>query len=276
VGADIENMVNEAAILAGRLGKKVIENADFQESVERVILGPERKSRVISKEEQRITAYHEAGHAVVGHLLPNSDPVRKVTIMPRGLSGGSTLFLPEDDFAYVTRSRLKDQIVMALGGRAAEEIVFDEITTGALGDLERVSKLARDMVTRFGMSDKLGPMMFGQKEELVFLGREIGEQRDYSEAVAEQIDDEVRAIISQAYDQARQLIREHRDKLDRVAQRLLEIETIDGDEFIALMNQESHITQEMPAPSSTQTAANDGHRSLDDTQSNFGTNPSPA
>jgi cell division protease FtsH len=276
VGADIENMVNEAAILAGRLGKKVIENVDFQESVERVILGPERKSRVISKEEQRITAYHEAGHAVVGHLLPNSDPVRKVTIMPRGLSGGSTLFLPEDDFAYVTRSRLKDQIVMALGGRAAEEIVFDEITTGALGDLERVSKLARDMVTRFGMSDKLGPMMFGQKEELVFLGREIGEQRDYSEAVAEQIDDEVRAIISQAYDQARQLIREHRDKLDRVAQRLLEIETIDGDEFIALMNQESHITQEMPAPSSTQTAANDGHRSLDDTQSNFGTNPSPA
>src|SRR5690606_29481080 len=141
-------------------------------------------SRVMSKVEQRITAFHEAGHAVLSHLLPNSDPVRKVTIIPRGMSGGSTLFVPEEDVAYVSRSRMKDQIVIALGGRAAEEIVFNEVTTGASSDLERVTKLARAMVTRFGMSEKLGPMMYGQKEEMIFLGREISEQRDYSEAVA--------------------------------------------------------------------------------------------
>jgi cell division protease FtsH len=239
VGADIENMVNEAAILAARKNKKTITDKDFQEAIERVILGPERRSRVISKAEQRITAYHEAGHAVVGHLLPHSDPVRKVTIMPRGLSGGSTLFLPDEDIAYVTRSRMKDQIIVALAGRAAEEIVFDEITTGASSDLERVTKLARAMVTRFGMSEKLGPMMFGQKEEMIFLGREISEQRDYSEAVAEEIDTEVRKIVNNAYDEARRLINENREKLDAVANRLLEVETIDAKEFMGLMGETS-------------------------------------
>ncbi len=235
VGADIENMVNEAAILAARKNKKTINDKDFQEAIERVILGPERRSRVISKAEQRITAYHEAGHAVVGHLLPHSDPVRKVTIMPRGMSGGSTLFVPEEDISYVTRSRMKDQIVVALAGRAAEEIVFDEITTGASSDLERVTKLARAMVTRFGMSEKLGPMMYGQKEEMIFLGREISEQRDYSEAVAEEIDTEVRKIVNFAYDEARRIINENREQLNAVANRLLEVETLNAEEFGGLM-----------------------------------------
>ena len=245
VGADIENMVNEAAILAARKNKKTISDKDFQEAIERVILGPERRSRVISKAEQRITAYHEAGHAIVGHLLPHGDPVRKVTIMPRGLSGGSTLFVPDEDISYVTRSRMRDQIVVALAGRAAEEIVFDEITTGASSDLERVTKLARAMVTRFGMSEKLGPMMFGQKEEMIFLGREISEQRDYSEAVAEEIDTEVRKIVTTAYDEARRIINENRAILDAVASRLLEVETIDAKEFLGLMGEAS---PNMPAP----------------------------
>ncbi len=239
VGADIENMVNEAAILAARKNKKTINDHDFQDAIERSILGPERKSRVINKEEQRITAYHEAGHAVVGYLLPNSDPVRKVTIIPRGMSGGSTLFLPENDVSYVSRSRMKAQIVMALAGRAAEEIVFNEITTGASSDLEHVSKITRAMVTRYGMSEKLGPMMFGQKEEMIFLGREISEQRDYSEAVAQEIDSEVRGIVTWAYDESRRLINENRDKLEIIAQKLLEVETLDGAEFLALMGERS-------------------------------------
>src|SRR5690606_7281391 len=235
VGADIENVVNEAALLAGRRNKKLIDKADFNEAIERVMLGPERRSRVMSKEEQQITAYHEAGHAVVSYLLPHTDPVRKVTIMPRGISGGSTLFLPEQDASYISRSRLNNQIIVALGGRAAEEIVFNEITTGAASDLERVSRLARDMVTRFGMSERTGPMMFGQKEEMGFLGREIGEQRDYSEAVAEEIGEEVRAIVTAAYAEARRLLRENRSRLDLVAQRLLEVETLDDKQFLELM-----------------------------------------
>jgi len=235
VGADIENMVNEAAILAARKNKKSINDRDFQEAIERIVLGPERKSRVIHEQEQRITAYHEAGHAVIGFLLPNTDPVRKVTIIPRGMSGGSTLFMPERDLNYITRSRMKNQIVVALGGRAAEELIFNEITTGAASDLEHVSKLARSMVMRFGMSDKLGPMMFGQKEEMIFLGREISEQRDYSEAVAKEIDDEVRTIVNWAYAEARRLLQEHPDKLETIAKRLLDAETIDGVEFEALM-----------------------------------------
>ncbi len=235
VGADIENMVNEAAILAARKNKKSINDRDFQEAIERIVLGPERKSRVIHEHEQRITAYHEAGHAVIGFLLPNTDPVRKVTIIPRGMSGGSTLFVPERDLNYVTRSRMKDQIVVALGGRAAEELIFNEITTGAASDLEHVSKLARSMVMRFGMSDKLGPMMFGQKEEMIFLGREISEQRDYSEAVAEEIDGEVRSIVNSAYTEAKHILQQHRDRLEQIAQRLLEVETLDGAEFNALM-----------------------------------------
>ncbi len=278
VGADIENMVNEAAILAARKNKKTIGNNDFQEAVERILLGPERKSRVINKAEQRITAYHEAGHAVVGYFLPNSDPVRKVTIIPRGMSGGSTLFLPDEDINYVTRSRIKDQIVMALAGRAAEEIVFNEITTGASSDLEQVSRLTRAMVTRFGMSDKLGPMMFGQKEEMIFLGREISEQRDYSEAVAEEIDTEVRAIVTWAYDEARRIIHEHRDKLDAVANRLLEVETIDAEEFLALMEDEPAdiADNETKSPVRPSTSSSPASNSDEGDLKSLGTAPSPA
>ncbi len=265
VGADIENMVNEAAIMAARKNKKTINDRDFQEAIERIILGPERKSRVINKEEQRITAFHEAGHALVGSLLPNSDPVRKVTIIPRGMSGGSTLFVPEQDINYVTRSRLKDRIVTALAGRAAEEIVFGEITTGASSDLEQVTRLARAMVTRFGMSDKLGPMMFGQKDEMIFLGREISEQRDYSEAVAEEIDSEVRGLVTDAYAEAKRLINENRNKLDTLAEKLLEVETVDGDEFLSIIKGAALPSSEQP-PSSGASA----RRSTDANQPNEG------
>lgn len=277
VGADLENMVNEAAILAARKNKKSISDSDFQDAIERVVLGPERKSRVITPEEQRITAYHEAGHAVVSYLVPGSDPVRKVTIIPRGMSLGSTMYLPDETLTNMTRSKIKNRIVTALGGRVAEELVFNEITTGAAGDLESVTKMARAMVMRFGMSEKLGPMMFGQKDELVFLGREIGEQRDYSEAVAEEIDREVRAIVGWAYEEASRLLRENRQKLDVVAQRLLEVETIDAPEFLALMGETpvkepaQHVaSQSTPSETKGKESAKDNDRPA------LGTAPTPA
>jgi cell division protease FtsH len=278
VGADIENMVNEAAIMAARKNKKTINDRDFQEAIERIILGPERKSRVINQEEQRITAFHEAGHALVGFLLPNSDPVRKVTIIPRGMSGGSTLFIPEQDINYVSRSRLKDRIITALAGRAAEEIVFGEITTGASSDLEQVTRLARAMVTRFGMSDKLGPMMFGQKEEMIFLGREISEQRDYSEAVAEEIDSEVRGIVNDAYAAAKRLINENRDKLDALAEKLLEIETIDGDEFLAIIkgNTRPHGSEQPPSSGTPVRRPTDDNQPNEGGIGKLGAAPTPA
>jgi cell division protease FtsH len=223
-----------------------------------------------------LTAVHEAGHALVGFLLPNSDPVRKVTIIPRGMSGGSTLFLPDEDVSYVTRSRIKDRIVVALAGRAAEEVIFDEITTGAASDLEQVSKLSQALVKRFGMSDKLGPMMFGQKEEMIFLGREISEQRDYSEAVAEEIDGEVRSIVNQAYEEAKRLIIDHRAMLDTLAERLLEVETLDGEEFAALMNQSM---QHVPATTSAAGRMNTDETVITDEpvdRRSFGAAASPA
>lgn len=231
VGADLENLVNEAAILAARRNKKVIGQSEFEEAIERVIAGPERKSRLISEDEKRVVAYHEAGHAVVIHSLPESDPVQKVSIIARGMAGGFTLSLPEEDRTLMPRKKILADLIGLLGGRAAEELVFDDITSGASNDIERVTQLARTMVTRLGMSESLGPMVYGQKEELIFLGREISEQRDYSEAVAEQIDSEVRRLVSEAYDKARAILREHRDALDTVAARLLEVETISRDEF---------------------------------------------
>jgi cell division protease FtsH len=199
VGADIENLVNEAAILAARRNKKLIGHSEMEESIERVIAGPERKSRLISPEEKRIVAYHEAGHAVVMNAMPEADPVHKVSIIARGMAGGFTLALPEDDRTLLARNKLFADMVGLLGGRAAEELVFDDITSGAANDLERVTRMARSMVTRLGMSDQLGPMVYGQKEELIFLGREFSEQRDYSESVAELIDKEVRSIVSAAH-----------------------------------------------------------------------------
>jgi len=234
VGADIENLVNEAAILAARRHKNVIEMPEFEEAIERVLAGPERKSRLISDEEKQITAYHEAGHAIVAHVLPKCDPVHKVSIVARGMVSGYTMALPEEDRRILSKAKFKDDLAFALGGRASEELVFDDVTTGAANDLERVTELARAMVTRYGMSDRLGPMTFGQKEELVFLGKEIGEQRDYSEAVAQEIDTEVRKIIHEAHERARDVLTRHREQLDRIAQRLIEVETLEADEFVAL------------------------------------------
>ncbi len=231
VGADLENLVNEAAILAARRDKRTIGQSEFEESIERVIAGPERKSRIISEEEKRIVAYHEAGHAIIAHVIPEADPVHKVSIIARGMMGGYTLALPEDDRTLTSRNKMKADLAFGLGGRAAEEIVFNDITSGASNDLERVTKLARSMVTRLGMSDSLGPMVYGQKEELVFLGREIGEQRDYSENIAELIDDEVRQLVQEAHARARDILTKYRDQLETIAQRLIEVETLDRDEF---------------------------------------------
>jgi len=231
VGADIENMVNEGAILAARRDRKDIGHSEFEEAIERVIAGPERKSRLISDNEKRIIAYHEAGHAVVTNALPEGDPVHKVSITARGQAGGYTLILPENDRTLIAKKKLIADMVGLLGGRAAEELVFSDITSGASNDLERVTRMARTMVTRLGMSEDLGPMVYGQKEELIFLGREISEQRDYSESIAEKIDGEVRSIVAGAYEQAKQILTKYRDKLDAVADKLLEIETLTRAEF---------------------------------------------
>jgi cell division protease FtsH len=246
VGADIENLVNEAAILAARRNKKTIEMDEFQESIERVIAGPERKSRLISDEEKRITAYHEAGHALVAHVLPKCDSVHKVSIVARGMALGYTLALPDEERRMLSKAKIQDDLALALGGRAAEELVFGDVTTGASDDLERVTERARAMVTRYGMSDKLGPMTFGQKEELVFLGKEIGEQRDYSEAVAQEIDQEVRRIVNDAYELAKDVLTRYREQLDRIAQRLIEVETLDAEQFIAIFEGESEEEPDIP------------------------------
>ncbi len=231
VGADLENMINEAAILAARREQKVIQQTDFQESIERVIAGPERKSRLISDVEKQIIAYHEAGHAITARSLPEADTVHKISIIARGQAGGYTLILPENDRNLVSKKKILADMVSLLGGRAAEEIVFSDITSGASNDLERVTKLAREMVTRLGMSSVLGPMVYGQKDEMVFLGKEFTEQRDYSESVAEKIDIEVKELVSDAYQRAKDILLKHRDVLDVLAEKLLEHETVDAKEF---------------------------------------------
>jgi len=231
VGADLENMINEAAILAARNEKKAIEQDDFQESIERVIAGPQRKSRIISDIEKQIIAYHEAGHAITARSLPEADRVHKISIIARGQAGGYTLILPEIDRTLVSRNKILADMVSLLGGRAAEEIVFSDITSGASNDLERVTNMARKMVTRLGMSSELGPMVYGKKDEMVFLGKEFTEQRDYSEAVAEKIDIEVQELVSDAYQRALDILKKHRDVLEVLAEKLLEQETIDGKEL---------------------------------------------
>jgi cell division protease FtsH len=250
VGADIANLVNEAAILAARRNRRSISMAEFQEAVERVIAGPERKSRILTEEERRLTAYHEAGHALVAHFLPHCDPIHKVSIVARGMASGYTIALPEVDRNIIGRTKFEHQLAFALGGRAAEELALGEITTGAANDLEQVTEKARAMVTRYGMSDKLGPMTFGQKEELVFLGKEIGEQRDYSEAVAQQIDEEVSRIVTTAYERAKRVLTEHREQLEAVAHQLMETETLEADEFVAIVEGRSS-TEESPSGEKT-------------------------
>jgi len=231
VGADLENLINEGAILAARRNLKAIGQPELEEAIERVIMGPERKSRLISEEEKRIIAYHEAGHAVVINAIPEADPVQKITIVGRGQAGGLTWNRPTDDRMLTSRKKMLAQLTLFLGGRAAEQIVFDDITSGASNDLENVTKIARTMVTRFGMSTELGSMTYGQKEELIFLGREISEQRDYSEAVAEQIDHEVRKLVDDSYKQALAILKKYRKELDAVANKLLEVETLTREEF---------------------------------------------
>ena len=230
-GADLANLINESAILAARHDQKSIRPYAFNESIDRVIAGPARKSRVISKREKEMTAYHEAGHALVAHILPEADRPYKVTVVARGQSGGHTRYLPEEDRHLWTKTQFEDMMASAMGGRVAEEIVFDEVTTGATNDLEQATNMARKMVTRYGMSTKLGPRTFGKREELVFLGREISEQRDYSDRVAQTIDEEVKGLIDKAYKAATKTLTEHRDKLTQLSQYLIEHETIEGDDL---------------------------------------------
>ncbi len=228
-GADLANLVNEAAILAARHNRQAIGLLDMEEAIDRVIAGPERKSRIISEKEKAITAYHEAGHALVARLLKNTDPVHKISIVARGMMGGYTRLLPTEDRYLYTRSQFKDSLAVALGGLTAEELVFNERTTGAESDIEHASKIARRMVMEFGMSDKLGPRAFGRKEELVFLGRELSEQRNYSEKVAEEIDDEIHTLIEGAHSAAREVLSQNRPKLVQIAERLVHEETIEGE-----------------------------------------------
>lgn len=225
-GADLSNLLNEAALLAARADKKIITMAELEEASEKVAFGPERRSHVISEKEKRLTAVHESGHALVAYLLPEADPVHKVTIIPRGRAGGYTMMLPDEDRSYETKSYYLAQIRVALGGRAAEQIVFNEISSGASGDLQNVTHIVRQMITRLGMSPKLGPMVFGEQQDQVFLGKSLGHERNYGEGVAELIDKEMHDLVTTAYDDVIRMLEEHRDALNHMAATLMEVETI--------------------------------------------------
>ncbi len=280
-GADIENLVNEAAILAARRNRRSISMSELEEAIERVIAGPERRSRLISASEKEVVAYHEAGHAVAMHFLPNHDPVHKVTIVPRGMAGGYTLSLPDEESLMVTRERFRNDLVALLGGRVAEEIKFVDITTGASNDLERVTSMARGMVTQWGMSEKLGPIRYGERDDLVFLGREISERRNYSDKVAQEIDEEIHRIVEEAHQRCRQLLSTHWDKVDIVATTLLDVETIDSQQFQALMRGENPFQppaapdQRISAPGARQDERSDDKRT-DSGLDLSGTLPAPA
>ncbi len=236
-GADLENLINEAAIFAARHNKTTIGRGELQEAFDRVVMGPERKSRVIGEEDKEIFAYHEAGHAVVSHNLVHTDPVQKITIIPRGGAGGYVMSLPEDRATRHT-GHFEDQIAFALGGRAAEEIFFGRVTTGAAQDLKQATKIARQMVTKYGMSDALGLRTYGEEQDNVFLGRELASNRDYSEEAAKLIDREVRGILDHNYERAKEIIRHNRNKMSRLVEKLMVVETLDRDEFEKLMNEE--------------------------------------
>jgi cell division protease FtsH len=237
-GADLENLVNEAAILAARRNRRSISTDELQEAIERVIAGPERRSRLITPKEKEIVAYHEAGHAVAMHLLPHHDPVHKITIVPRGMAGGYTMSLPDEETTLLTKEKFEEQLVALLGGRVAEEIHFEDVTTGASNDLERVTQMARSMVTQWGMSEKLGPIRYGEREEMMFLNRSFSEHRNYSDKVAQEIDEEVKRLVDDSHARAHQLLAENWPAMERVAQRLLEVETINAPEFESLMRGE--------------------------------------
>jgi cell division protease FtsH len=246
-GADLANLINEGAILAARRDKKQVGMKELEDSIDRVIAGPEKKGRIISQKEKEIIAYHETGHALAAKMLPNADPVHKISVVARGMIGGWTRFLPTEDRHLWTHSQFDDRLAVSLAGRAAEEIIFGEVTTGAQNDLEQSTGLARKMVTEYGMSDKLGPRTFGKREELIFLGREIHEQRNYSEKVAEQIDDEVKNLIQRAYDTAKKILNENKERLKLVAERLMVKETIEETEFEALLKEPLPSLQATPA-----------------------------
>jgi cell division protease FtsH len=238
-GADLSNLINEAALLAARRGKKMIGQDELEEGIMRVIAGPEKKARLLSEKERKITAYHEMGHALVGHYLENTNPVHKITIVSRGQALGLTISLPTEDRYLTTKSALMDELAMTLGGRAAEELVFHEVTTGAANDLEKVTATSKQMIMRFGMSEKLGPRVLGRNHDQPFLGREMGNEPDYSEEVAKEIDDEIRRVIEEAHATAHQVLREHMDDLHRLSAILIERETIDKDQFERLLAGES-------------------------------------
>jgi cell division protease FtsH len=234
-GADLANLVNEAALLAARRGKKIVEQDELEEGIMRVIAGPEKKARLLSEHERKITAYHEMGHALVGHFLEHTDPVHKVTIVSRGQALGLTISLPTEDRYLTTRTALMHQMAMTLGGRAAEEIVFHEVTTGAANDLERVTSTAKSMIMRFGMSEKLGPRVLGRGHDQPFLGRDYGAEADYSEEIAREIDDEIRRVIEESHELALAVLREHMEELHKISTILIERETIDKDQFERLL-----------------------------------------
>ena len=253
-GADLANLVNEAALLAARTGKKEIGQHELEEGIMRVIAGPEKKTRVMSEQERRITAFHEMGHAIVGHYLEHSDPVHKISVIGRGQALGYTISMPQEDRFLTTRAELTDSMAMTLGGRAAEEIVFSEITTGASNDLEKVTSTAKNMVMRYGMSERLGPRVFGHDHSQPFLGREFGSEPDYSDEIAREIDDEIRRVVEGAHQRARDILTEHRETLDTVSEILIRRETIEKGEFEALLlgTPESEVfpdaAPELPAP----------------------------
>ena len=234
-GADLANMVNEAALLTARRGKTKIGMEEMEESIERVIAGPEKKTRVISEKEKKLVAYHEAGHALVSYFLPNTDKLHKISIIPRGRAGGYTLLLPEEDRNYITKSYLLDEVATLLGGRVAEALVLNDISTGAQNDLERASNIVRKMITEYGMSEELGPMTFGHKSEEVFLGRDISRDRNYSDAIAFAIDKEASHYMESCYKKAEQILKDNMDKLHQIAERLMEQETMEAEEFEAII-----------------------------------------
>jgi cell division protease FtsH len=254
-GADLANLVNEAALLAARHDKDQIDQSEMEEAIDRVIAGPERKTRLISDKEKEITAYHEAGHAIVGALLPEADPVHKITIIPRGQALGVTMSLPTEDRFMMSRGQLRAQLAMMLGGRAAESVIFDEITTGASNDLERVTQTARQMVTKFGMSEKLGPLALGQNNGQVFMGRDFNAQPDYSDEIAFQIDKEIRRIVDESYDTAEDLLVRNRALLDKLSKDLIEYETVDAKHLARLV--EEYAVDKVPADSAVPNP--DGH-----------------
>lgn len=238
-GADLANLVNEAALLAARNNRKAITQPDIEEATIKVVAGPEKKSKVVSEDEKRLTAFHEAGHAVCTFHCKTQDPVHQVSIIPRGMAGGYTMSLPEHDRSFRSKTQMEEEIIVLLGGRVAEKIVLDEISTGASNDIERATDLARSMITRYGFSEKLGPIVYGHDNSEVFLGRDYSQGRNYSENVAAEIDGEIRELIDTSYENAKQILLSHRDQLDKVAHYLMEHEKIDGDDFIKLMNGES-------------------------------------